>query len=55
MLEWDHERNTENPENLTLGSNKFVWWKCSKDPCGCYKWQCKVANRTCNNRGCASL
>lgn len=53
MLDWDYDRNTERPENLTLGSNKYVWWKCHNDPCGCHRWRTKVANRSGTNaRGC---
>ena len=47
MAEWNWEKNNElgfDPETLTLGSNKKVWWKCSKG----HEWQATVNNR---NRG----
>ena len=33
MAEWNWEKNNElglNPNELTLGSNKKVWWKYNK-------------------------
>ena len=45
MAEWNYEKNNElglDPKNLTLGSGKKVWWKCSI--CG-YEWQAKILNR----------
>ena len=44
MAEWDWKKNNElgfNPETLTLGSNKKVWWKCSKG----HEWLAVIANR----------
>ena len=44
MAEWDRKKNNElgfNPETLTLGSNKKVWWKCSKG----HEWLAVIANR----------
>jgi len=42
MDEWSWERNTDvAPTQLTLGSNKKVWWICSKG----HEWQAKVASR----------
>ena len=35
LNEWNYERNNQLglfPDKLTCGSNKSVWWKCSK--CG---------------------
>lgn len=44
MREWDWEANAGlNPNTLTYGSNKKVWWKCSK--C-CGKWQATICDRT---------
>jgi hypothetical protein len=40
--EWDYDRNGElTPEKVTAGSQKIVWWKCSKG----HEWQSNVANR----------
>ncbi len=48
MAEWDWERNTDvAPDQLTLGSHKEVWWKCSKG----HEWQATIHNRS-KGRGC---
>ena len=50
MAEWNWEKNNElgfNPETLTLGSHKNVWWKCGND----HEWQATISNRTIG-RGC---
>lgn len=49
--EWDIERNTTlTPDNIGFGSNKEVWWRCSK--CG-FGWEAPVCNRTSKSRrGC---
>ncbi|MBR5677410.1 MAG: hypothetical protein IKX20_04655 [Paludibacteraceae bacterium] len=46
--EWDFERNTIRPQDVTSGSSKEVWWKCSR--CG-YLWKTKVYHRT-KGHGC---
>ena len=31
LEEWDYERNTDlRPCDVTIGSGKNIWWKCSK-------------------------
>ena len=50
MAEWNWEKNTElnfEPKTLTLGSNKKVWWKCSKG----HEWQASISHRN-NGRRC---
>ena len=50
MAEWNWEKNNElkfDPNALTLGSNKKVWWKCSKG----HEWQARIADRR-NGNGC---
>ena len=48
MAEWNAERNKDiTPLQLTLGSNKKVWWVCKKG----HEWQATINNRT-NGRGC---
>ena len=50
MAEWNWEKNNEldfNPENLTLGSTKKAWWKCSNG----HEWQAIISNRN-NGQGC---
>lgn len=46
--EWDYEKNTLVPTEITMGSNKKIWWKCSKCE---FEWQAVVNNRI-NGRGC---
>ena len=48
MAEWNWERNTDvTPPQLTLGSHKEVWWKCSKG----HEWQTTINDRN-KGRGC---
>ncbi len=50
MKEWDWEKNKDlDPNKLTVGSNKKVWWKCKKYG---HNWSSKIANRTFLKRGC---
>ena len=43
LNEWNYLKNTDIlPEDVSCGSGKLVWWKCSK--CG-NEWQAKVFNR----------
>src|SRR5205085_4503570 len=52
--EWCYEKNNgKKPEEYSPSSNDTVWWKCSKNPCGCHNWESKISNRTSNNHnGC---
>ena len=44
--EWNWERNQDvKPNQLSIGSHKKVWWKCSKG----HEWQAVAGNR---NKGC---
>ena len=46
--EWNYEKNTTlTPSQVTFGSGKKVWWKCSKG----HEWQASVSNRH-KGRGC---
>ena len=50
MAEWNWEKNTElnfDPSQLTLGSHKKVWWKCSKG----HEWSAEIYSRNSGN-GC---
>ena len=50
MKEWDWEANEGlNPAEITFGSHKKVWWKCSK--CG-HKWQTVIKDRCLSRHGC---
>ena len=47
--EWNYERNEINPQEVVIGSNKIVWWKC----CECaYEWKAKIADRSKRNSKC---
>lgn len=50
MNEWNYGRNSNiNPENLSVGTNKKVWWICEKR----HEWQATVSNRSkARNTGC---
>ena len=50
MAEWNWEKNSElkfDPNLLTAGSGKKVWWKCSKG----HEWQAAIDGRS-RGRGC---
>lgn len=50
MKEWDYDLNADlDPTKLTYGSNKKVWWKCSK--CG-NKWKTSICHRALNGSSC---
>ncbi len=49
--EWNYEKNYPlKPSDVTLGSNKKVWWKCKT--CG-HEWLATVSSRTFKMTGCA--
>jgi len=49
-IEWNYERNTYlNPDEVTSGSGKVVWWKCKE--CG-NVWKTSIGHRTCSGYGC---
>ena len=60
VLEWDSEKNSPlSPEEITAGSNKSVWWKCSI--CG-HNWSAPIVRRAngsqcpkCNHRNHTSF
>ena len=50
MAECNWEKNNDlgfDPKTLTLGSDKKVWWKCSKG----HEWQASISHRS-QGRGC---
>ena len=50
LRDWNYEKNTVSPKEVTCGSNKMVWWKCHK--CG-HEWQTTPNRRTGKNgTGC---
>ena len=49
MEEWDNEKNTLDPREITVGSHDKAWWKCKLG----HKWQAAVFSRTReNSAGC---
>lgn len=40
--EWNYEKNNVKPSDVTLGSNKMVWWKCKKG----HVWKASIKTRT---------
>ncbi len=49
MKEYDYDKNTEfNLDKLTLGSDKKVWWKCSKG----HNWQAGIGSRYRSGASC---
>ena len=45
--QWDYEKNTLTPKEVTTGSDKKVWWKCEKG----HSWQATINSRYLG-RGC---
>jgi hypothetical protein len=45
--EWDRDRNSITPNNVTYGSGKRIWWKCKQG----HSWIATVADRS-RGRGC---
>lgn len=50
LKEWDYKKNASfDPNKITAGSNKKVWWICSK--CN-HSWESTILNRFRGGRGC---
>jgi DNA-directed RNA polymerase subunit RPC12/RpoP len=47
--EWNYEKNSLKPENVTCGSGKDVWWKCKKCK---HEWKDRISHRTLQNCNC---
>ena len=47
LSEWDYDKNTIHPSELTASSNKYVWWKCFKG----HEWRTSVNHRV-DGSGC---
>lgn len=48
--EWDVERNEKSPDEVTLGSNHMVFWRCRNNPG--HTWQAMVYSRALIGTGC---
>lgn len=47
--QWDREKNGAlTPESVSAGSNRVVWWKCSRG----HEWQAHIRSRTGSDSGC---
>lgn len=42
LEEWDYEKNNLNPEEVTYGSKRTIWWKCKNN----HQWKNTPRNRT---------
>ncbi|MBR2672166.1 MAG: zinc-ribbon domain-containing protein [Oscillospiraceae bacterium] len=47
--EWDYDRNTIKPDEVTRASQRKVWWNCRH--CG-YQWEATINTRVSNGSGC---
>lgn len=45
--EWDYDKNQITPNEVTVSSEKKVWWKCNKG----HEWQASISNRN-KGRNC---
>lgn len=48
MTEWNYQKNTIKPSEITEGTNKKVWWLCKEG----HEWESKVADRVQRGYGC---
>ena len=48
LAQWDYDKNERSPKQFTKGSNKKVWWKCSKG----HSFDMCIYNRTTKNLNC---
>lgn len=48
LKEWDYTKNNFLPTEITLGSNKTVWWKCSKN----HSWSAEAGRRSKRGDSC---
>lgn len=47
-LEWDYDKNTLKPSEVTVASNETVWWLCSMR----HSWGAQISNRSLRGDGC---
>src|SRR5437762_5411065 len=54
IKEWDFDKNKDtcNPYEISYGSNKKVWWICKSNPCGCHKWEAVISSRGSAGSNC---
>ena len=47
-LQWDYEKNTGQPEDVTPGSANPAWWRCALG----HSWEAPIKKRTGRSDGC---
>lgn len=48
LSEWDYEKNTITPSQISPKNNIKIWWICSLG----HKWECSLGSRTSQKSGC---
>ena len=48
LSEWDYEKNTEKPSEVSCWSHKKAWWKCKNG----HSWTATIKNRSMSGNGC---
>ena len=48
--QWDYDKNTVSPDEVSPGSHKKFWWVCSSQEH--HSWEATPKNRTLRNSGC---
>jgi hypothetical protein len=48
MKEWNYEKNIVLPSEVTIGTNKKIWWICING----HEWEAKLADRVQRGFGC---
>ena len=48
LSEWDYEKNSVSPSDITAHSAQKAWWKCSNG----HSYSARISNRVDLNRGC---
>ena len=48
LEQWDYQKNSIRPEEISRGSHKTVWWKCSLG----HSYQQTIHKKTSRNSGC---
>lgn len=49
LKDWDYEKNKVTPNEITIGSDVMIYWKCHT--CG-HEWRTEAKNRSIHNNGC---
>ncbi len=44
--EWHPTKNELSPEEVTIGSGKKAWWRCSRSQCKHHNWKADICSRT---------